>query len=104
MEKPNGDNLKLAMQKEGRLTDETLSLLKAIGLQFEAYKQKLFSTCRNFPLDILFVRDDDIPAYVADGVVDLGIVGRNLVVERQADLTEMLPLRFGFCSLVVAVP
>lgn len=104
MEKPNGTNLKLAMQKEGRLTDETLALLKTIGLQFEAYKQKLFAVCRNFPLDILFVRDDDIPAYVADGVVDLGIVGRNLVVEREVAVEEVLPLKFGFCSLVVAAP
>ena len=75
----NDKNLKLAVQKDGRLTDETLELLRKSGLDFGSYKQRLFSTCRNFPLEILYVRDDDIPDYVASGTVDLGILGQNLL-------------------------
>ncbi|HLD03511.1 MAG TPA: ATP phosphoribosyltransferase, partial [Candidatus Dojkabacteria bacterium] len=61
----NDKNLKLAIQKQGRLTDETLEFLRKSGLEFESYNQRLFSLCRNFPLEILYVRDDDIPDYVA---------------------------------------
>lgn len=96
--------LKLAVQRSGRLTDNTLDLLRAIGLQFESYGQRLYSHCRNFPLSILYGRDDDIPEYVALGTVDLGIVGRNLIVEENVQVEELLPLGFGYCSLVVAVP
>ncbi len=76
-------NLKLAIQKEGRLTAETLEFLKDSGLEFESYKQKLFSLCRNFPLEILYVRDDDIPDYVEKGIVDLGILGQNILAEKK---------------------
>ncbi|HTI14961.1 MAG TPA: ATP phosphoribosyltransferase [Dictyobacter sp.] len=104
MAKFNGDHIKLAIQKDGRLTEDTRALLRTVGLHFESYKQRLFSICRNFPLDILYVRDDDIPEYVAEGVVDLGIVGQNLVVESGTKVTELLPLNYGHCSLMVAVP
>ncbi len=104
MRKLNGENVKLAIQKEGRLTEETLNLLRTAGLHFESYKQRLFSACRNFPLDILYVRDDDIPEYVAEGVVDLGIVGRNLVVETEQPTDELLALDYGHCTLTIAVP
>jgi ATP phosphoribosyltransferase len=101
----SGDNqLKLAIQRSGRLTDHTLDLLRHAGLDFESYGQRLFSRARNFPLSILFSRDDDIPDYVALDTVDLGIVGRNLVHEQDAHVVELLPLRYGYCSLVVAVP
>ena len=99
-----GDTVKLAVQRSGRLTDGTLALLHAIGLDFESYGQRLFSRCRNFPLSILYVRDDDIPEYVGLGSVDLGIVGRNLVHEEGVAVEELETLGFGFCSLVVAVP
>lgn len=100
----DGDGaLKLAIQRAGRLTDPTLSLLHAIGLDFESYGQRLFSRCRNFPLSILYGRDDDIPEYVALGTVDLGIVGRNLVHEEGLPVGELEPLGFGHCALVVAV-
>src|SRR5687768_5226132 len=99
-----GDTVKLAVQRSGRLTEDTLALLHAIGLQFESYGQRLFSRCRNFPLSILYVRDDDIPEYVGLGTVDLGIVGRNLVHEEGLAVDELETLGFGFCSLVVAVP
>ncbi|HEV2109426.1 MAG TPA: ATP phosphoribosyltransferase [Thermomicrobiales bacterium] len=96
-------SLKLAIQRSGRLTDATLGLLRSIGLDFESYGQKLVSHCRNFPLSILYGRDDDIPELVGMGTVDLGIVGRNLVHEEGLALEELLPLGFGYCSLIVAV-
>jgi ATP phosphoribosyltransferase len=100
----NGEGrLKLAIQRNGRLTDDTLKLLRSIGLEFESYGQRLFSVCRNFPLSILYGRDDDIPEYVGLGTVDLGIVGRNLIYEEAVEVDELEPLGFGFCSLVVAV-
>lgn len=95
--------LRLAVQRSGRLTEETLGLLHAIGLEFESYGQRLFSHCRNFPLSILYGRDDDIPDYVARGTVDLGVVGQNLVHEEGVEVEELLPLGYGYCSLVVAV-
>lgn len=100
----NSKNLKLAIQKQGRLSDETLDFLRASGLVFESSKQRLFSSCRNFPLEILYVRDDDIPDYVASGTVDLGIVGQNILNEERPKVKKMLNLRYGFCSLIVAVP
>src|SRR5947209_4516859 len=96
--------LKLALQKEGRLSKSSTDLLHAVGLEFDSYRQKLFASCRNFDLELLFVRDDDIPEYVADGVADLGIVGRNLVYEYGKEVEELLPLGFGYCALVLAVP
>ena len=96
--------LKLAVQRSGRLTDHTISMLHRIGISFESYGQRLFSQTRNFPLSILYARDDDITDYVLLESVDLGIVGRNLVHEQQADVEELLPLGFGYCQLVVAVP
>lgn len=97
-------NLKLAIQKEGRLTSETLEFLRSSGLEFESYKQKLFSLCRNFPLEILYVRDDDIPDYVEKGIVDLGIVGQNILSEKKSKVKKLLSLKYGFCSLVIGVP
>jgi len=96
--------LRLAIQKEGRLTEQTLALLRSVGLQFESYKQKLFSNCYNYELDILYSRDDDIPEYLASGIADLGVVGQNLLFEEGVDVAELLPMGFGHCALVVAVP
>lgn len=98
------NKIKLAVQKEGRLTDETLSFLRQAGLVFESYRQKLFSSCRNFALEIVFVRDNDIGDYVSSGVVDLGILGQNLLFEQRPKVKKILNLRYGFCSLVAAVP
>ena len=101
----NGDNrLKLAVQRSGRLTESTIGMLHQIGLSFESYGQRLFSQTRNFPLSILYSRDDDIPDYVGLETVDLGIVGRNLVKETQVDVKELFAFGFGYCQLVVAVP
>jgi ATP phosphoribosyltransferase len=92
------------MQRQGRLTGGTTELLRGVGLRFEDYRQRLLTPCRNFPLDILYGRDDDIPEYVADGTVDLGVVGRNIIAEKRSPVEELQPLGFGYCSLVVAVP
>lgn len=103
MYKNNQQKIKLAIQKSGRLTDETLSFLWRAGLEFESYKQQLFSVCRNYPLELLYVRDNDIGDYVGKGVVDLGILGQNLLLEERPKVKKLLNLRFGYCSLIVAV-
>lgn len=102
--KLDGSNLKIAVQRKGRLSMDSLLLLKTTGLSFDSYEGRLFSRCHNFPLDILYLRDDDIPEYVQDGVADLGIVGLNLVEEKRAALSSLDELDFGFCSLCIAVP
>jgi ATP phosphoribosyltransferase len=103
-EGPANSTVKLALQRNGRLSESSTQLLHSVGLQFDSYQQRLFAACRNFDLELLFVRDDDIPEYVTDGVADLGIVGRNLLLEFERPVAELLPLGFGYCSLVVAVP
>lgn len=104
MKKLQNQNLKIAVQKSGRLSQPTLEFLKQAGLEFESYKQQLFTTCNNFPLEILYMRDDDIPNYVIDGSADLGIVGGNVLEEMSIKVDRLLGLGFGKCSLVVAVP
>lgn len=96
--------LRLAIQKDGRLTEETLHLLGVAGLEFEKQNRRLFTSCKNFPLEILFVRDDDIPKYIVDGTADLGIVGQNLLIEEGYKVKQLLPLGFGYCSLAIGVP
>lgn len=100
----NGRSLRVAVQNSGRLTEPSLEILHGIGLDFEDQHRKLFSRCRNFDLELLFVRDDDIPEYVQDGVADLGIVGQNVVREQEAGVEELLALGFGRCRLCLAVP
>lgn len=99
----NNRNLKLAIQKQGRLTDETLEFLRNSGLLFETYKKRLFSTCQNFPLEIFFLRVNDIADYVSSGAIDLGIIGENIFLEKMPKAKKILRLKFGFCSLIVAV-
>ncbi len=99
----NNKNLKLAIQKNGRLTDETISFLRSSGLEFESFSQRLFSTCNNFPLEILYLRVNDIADYVSSGAVDLGIIGENIFLEKRPKAKKILKLKFGFCSLVIAV-
>ncbi len=97
-------NLKLAIQRKGRLTDKSVELLKLCGLDIESYSERLVVTARNFPLEILFLRDDDIPEYVQDSVADAGIVGENVIFEKQTKTMEMEKLGFGRCSLIIAHP
>jgi len=100
----NGHNLRIAVQNDGRLTRRSLELLRGIGLEFEEHERRLFARCRNADVELLFVRDDDIPEYVQDGVADLGVVGRNVVLEQGARVDELEPLGFGYCTLALAVP
>jgi ATP phosphoribosyltransferase len=96
--------IRIAVQKSGRLSDDSLSLIKECGIKFYNGTGKLKSTSTNFPIEFLFLRDDDIPGYVADGVADLGIVGQNEVVEKNKSVTTMKPLGFSKCRLSLAVP
>ena len=96
--------LKIAIQKSGRLNEKSVEVLKNCGLSFENYKSSLISTVSNFPLEILFLRDDDIPEYVQDGIADLGIVGENVITESGAQVSFLQKLAFGKCTLKIAVP
>lgn len=98
------NNLKIAIQQKGRLTAQSLEFLMRIGLNFEAYERCLYSSCKNFPIDVLYVRDDDIPDYVSSGTVDLGIVGENVINESKIKIKKILPLNFGLCTLTIACP
>jgi len=97
-------SLRIAVQKSGRLTDKTLNLLEGIGLRFDDYKRSLLVKCRNFDVELLLIRDDDIPEYVEDGVCDLGFVGGNVTAEDQAEVTVLRGLDYGVCRLSLAAP
>ena len=98
------ENLKIAIQKDGRLTEESLKVLRTMGLDLETYSRRLFATCRNFPVEVLFCRDDDIPGYVKSGIADIGIVGQNILTEANIEAEELSKPGFGYCELVIAVP
>ncbi|MEJ8756479.1 ATP phosphoribosyltransferase [Pontibacter sp. H259] len=96
--------LRIAIQKSGRLSDDSLKLIRECGISFISSSLKLKTESTNFPLEILFLRDDDIPGYVADGVADIGIVGQNVLVEEgMQDLTVEV-LGFSKCRLSLAIP
>ena len=97
-------NLKLAIQKKGRLTEKSLLLLRNCGLDIEDYNERLIITSRNFELDLLFLRDDDIPEYVQDGVADIGIVGEDVLYERKSEVEIIRKLGYGRCKLALAIP
>ena len=96
--------LKIALQKSGRLSEESLELLKKCGVNFSNGLGKLRSEANNFPLEIFFLRDDDIPQYIEDGVADIGIVGENVLLEENRDVQTVEKLGFGKCRLSLAVP
>ncbi|WP_417602264.1 ATP phosphoribosyltransferase [Owenweeksia hongkongensis] len=96
--------LKLAIQKSGRLSEKSLKLLEESGIKVSNGNRKLKSEASNFPIEVLFLRDDDIPQYVAEGVAHIGIVGQNEIFEQNLNLTEAIPLGFAKCRLSLAVP
>ncbi|MEP0861948.1 MAG: ATP phosphoribosyltransferase [Ignavibacterium sp.] len=100
----NNGNLKLAIQKSGRLSESSLQLLRNCNLDIEKFNDRLVVSVRNFKLDLLFLRDDDIPEYVQDGVAELGIVGQDVLYETKADVKVIKKLGFGRCSLRIAIP
>jgi ATP phosphoribosyltransferase len=96
--------LRLAIQKSGRLSDDSLNLIRECGISFVSSSLKLKTESTNFPLEILFLRDDDIPGYVADGVADIGIVGGNVLVEEGRESLTVENLGFSKCRLSLAIP
>lgn len=96
--------LRLAIQKSGRLSDSSRKLISESGIEVEQIGAQLRSAAYNFPLEVLYLRDDDIPEYVADGVVDAAIVGLNIVKEQEGEVRIIRGLGFGRCRLSIAVP
>lgn len=95
--------LKLGIQKSGRLHDDSLKLLKECGIGISNGGNKLKTEATNFPLEVFFLRDDDIPQYVEDGVADIGFVGENVVYEKKKQVTVVEQLGFGKCRLSIAI-
>ena len=95
--------LKIAIQKTGRLYDDSISLLKECGIDLWNVKDRLKTESDNFPLEVFFLRDDDIPQYVEDGVADIGIVGENVLYEKCREAEVLEKLGFGKCRLSLAI-
>lgn len=96
--------LKLAIQKSGRLYEDSIKLLKECGIELNNGQKQLKTVAYNFPLEVYFLRDDDIPQYVFDGVADIGFVGENVFFEKGKDIELVYRLGFGRCRLSIAVP
>ena len=96
--------IKIAIQKSGRLNEESLGILKKCGISIDNGKDQLKAAARNFPLEVLYLRNGDIPQYLRDGVVDLAIIGENLIHEKGKDLQVIEKLGFSKCRVSVAVP
>lgn len=96
--------LRIAIQAKGRLNEETMALLADAGIDVAQSKRKLVARAKGFPIEVLYLRDDDIPQAVHMGVADVGIVGLNEVAERGMDVTEVMKLGFGACRISLAVP
>jgi len=96
--------LKIAIQKSGRLSDDSIALLKECGIDMRNVKDRLRTVSENFPIEVFFLRDDDIPEYVEDGVADLGIVGQNVLAEKNRKVITVEALGFGKCRLSIALP
>ena len=103
MESDTG-RIKISLQRKGRLAESSLRTLISAGVELESAEGRLFARSRSFPLDVLFLRDDDIPEYVQDGITDLGIVGLNVLKEKGARVAQLDLLGFGGCELSLAVP
>jgi ATP phosphoribosyltransferase len=98
------EKLKIAIQKSGRLSESSLKLFKECGIEFDNGLNKLKAEAFNFPLEVFFLRDDDIPQYVEDGVADIGIVGENVMLEKNRSVKLVDKLGFGKCRLSIAIP
>jgi len=96
--------LKIAIQKSGRLSEKSLQLLEECGIKISNGERKLKAVAQNFPVEILFLRDDDIPQYVEQGVADIGILGENEVWERDKEVQVIQPLGFAGCRMSLAIP
>ncbi|HLW22663.1 MAG TPA: ATP phosphoribosyltransferase, partial [Sphaerochaetaceae bacterium] len=96
--------LRIAVQKSGRLSEKSLKIIRDCGIKFGSDSRLLREQADNFPIEFLYLRDDDIPRYVYDGVADIGIVGRNEYDEQGLSLEELRDLGFSKCRLSIAVP
>jgi ATP phosphoribosyltransferase len=96
--------IRIAIQKSGRLNTDSMALLKSCGISIDNGKDQLKAAARNFPMEVFFLRNGDIPQYLRDGVVDLAIVGSNLLVEKGNDLEIIEPLGFSKCKVSIAIP
>ncbi len=103
-EKLEMNNLKIAVQKSGRLNEDSLRILKEIGISIDNGKDQLKASARNFPLEVFYLRNGDIPQYLRDGVVDAAIIGENVLVEKGDDITVVEKLGFSKCRVSIAVP
>ena len=97
-------NLKIAIQKSGRLNEDSLTLLKECGISINNGKDQLMAQASNFRLDVLYLRNSDIPQYVRDGVADIAIIGDNTEKEKKTGIRHVLDLGFSRCRLSIAVP
>lgn len=96
--------LRIAIQTKGRLNEQSLDLLQELGIEVDTAKRKFLSKAANFPIEVLYLRDDDIPQVVANGTAALGIVGLNEVAERGCDVEVVTKLGFGACRISLAIP
>ncbi|NCO63833.1 MAG: ATP phosphoribosyltransferase [Flavobacteriales bacterium] len=96
--------LKIAVQKAGRLHDESMEILKDIGISIDNGKDQLKASARNFPLEVFYLRNGDIPQYLKDGVVDAAIIGENILVEKGNGITIAEKLGFSTCKVSIAIP
>lgn len=96
--------IRIAIQKSGRLNIDSMALLKSCGISIDNGKDQLKAAARNFPMEVFFLRNGDIPQYLRDGVVDLAIVGSNLLVEKGKELEIIEPLGFSKCRVSIAIP
>ena len=96
--------INLAIQKSGRLNKESISLLEKAGIKFDNFKDQLKVDCQNFPLNIYFLRNSDIPRYLSDGVVDIALIGQNLIQESELNIDEIMNLNFSRCRVSIAIP
>jgi ATP phosphoribosyltransferase len=96
--------LKIAVQKSGRLHDDSMQILKDVGISIDNGRDQLKASARNFPLEVFYLRNGDIPQYLKDGVVDAAIIGENVLVEKGRDITIVEKLGFSTCKVSIAVP
>jgi ATP phosphoribosyltransferase len=96
--------LRIALQKRGRLNEPSVAFLSSLGIEIAPSGSSLIQQCDNFELDILYLRDDDIPEFVSRGVADFGIVGQNVLMEQDKNVTSLKKLDFGRCRLSIASP
>jgi len=97
-------NLRIAVQKSGRLNEDSMRILKDIGISIDNGKDQLKASARNFPVEVFYLRNGDIPQYLKDGVVDAAIIGENVLIEKGADIEFVERLGFSKCKVSIAVP